>query len=78
MTRAHIMFVTYLSFKEGVSRMKTKDLKIKENLNNLVRLFALNELMQDSASCYEAGYFKANSAVFIMEAVKHLLVVLRP
>lgn len=78
MTYSHIMLVVFTTFKSSIEQMNTKCPKIKENLEHLCKLFALNELMKDSAACYEAGYFQVGMGSLIMDAMKHLMDVLRP
>ena len=78
MTKSHIMYVTFLTFRDSIEKSNLKCPKVKENLNNLCKLFALNELMTDSSSCYEAGYFKVRSGQHIMDAIKSLMVAIRP
>jgi Acyl-CoA oxidase len=78
MTKAHIILIIFITFRKSIDRLKTKCPKIKENIYNLCRLFALNELMIDSTACYDSGYFTSKSGSYVMEAIKHLLVLLRP
>jgi Acyl-CoA oxidase len=78
MTKSHIMYVTFLTFRDGIKQMNTKDPKIQENLYNLCKLFALNELMIDSSACYETEYFKARTGLLIMDTIKHLMTLIRP
>ena len=52
--------------------------KNKENMLNLVRVFALTELQQDSAVLYESGFFQMGSGAIMLDALKHLMAVIRP
>ncbi len=51
---------------------------MKELLNHLAALYALHELQKDSVGNYETGYFQPGMGATIMEAMKHLMGVLRP
>jgi acyl-CoA oxidase len=48
-------------------------------MTNLCLLYGLVHLKKDTSACYESGYF-ANSpfSAFINEAIKHLLIAIRP
>lgn len=61
MSKSHIMYVTFLTFKKGIETLKTSDLKTKENLTFLCQLMGLYEIFQESAALYETGYFQPGS-----------------
>ena len=51
---------------------------VKENLFNLARVFALTELQKESTSLYEAGYFQMGTASLLLDALKHMMSLVRP
>lgn len=57
MSRVHIMYLTFLIFKQKIQSLKLKDERIRDHLKALCSIFALSELQRDSVGCYETGYF---------------------
>ena len=47
-------------------------------MHNLARMYAVQELLSDSSSLYEAGFFKLGTAPIMLEAAKKLMTILRP
>jgi acyl-CoA oxidase len=79
MAQSHIMYVAFQIFRKTLSQPGAiKCPNLKGHLEDLARLYALNELQQDSATCYEAGYLGVGSASILLDAQKQLMVKLRP
>lgn len=51
---------------------------MKDHMNNLARLFAVHQLILDSAPCYESGFFRLGSAQLLNDAAKKLVTLIRP
>jgi len=62
MANAHIMYVTFKYFLNHIENHQYKCPKIKENLKNLARVYALTELLSDSVPLYETGFFTLGTA----------------
>ena len=76
-TQDHIRFITFLFFKQRISR---GDIKCKNNLNIMEKfcmLYGLNQLL-NSNTCYQCGYFKGNVNSQILEAIKEINKEMRP
>ena len=51
------MYVAFQIYRKSINEEGAIQCpNLKAILENLARLFALTELQQDSAACYEAGY----------------------
>lgn len=44
----------------------------------MAKIFALKQLTLDSTACYETGFFGAGSKTLLLDAMKQLVVELRP
>ena len=81
MAQAHMMYVVFQIFRSTVEKPDTfKCPKIRENMQDLARLFALTELLNgaDSSAVYEAGHFAMGTASILLDASKKLMVKIRP
>jgi len=78
MAHAHIMYVTFNIFLNHIETHGYKCPKIKENLKNLARIYALTELLQDSVPLYETGFFAMGTAQHLLEAQKQVMALVRP
>jgi len=58
MQKVHHEYMSLIIFRDTISRREIKDLKVKELLNLLGKVFVLHTLSQDSGALYESGYFK--------------------
>lgn len=71
MSQSHIMYVAFQIYMKSINEPgEIKCPNLKAILENLARLFALSELQQDSASCYETGYLGQGSGSILLEAQK--------
>ena len=77
MAQSHVVYVTFKYCLEMIERSFKCEAN-KENMKNLLRVFALTELQQDSAVLYESGFFQMGTGNLILEALKHLMIILRP
>lgn len=57
MIRAHLTYVLFHIFKTRVAALKLKDQKIRQHLELLVKIFALDNLIKDGGPAFDAGYF---------------------
>ena len=79
MTQSHIMYVAFQIYMKSINEAGAiKCPNLKAILDNLARLFALTELQQDSAACYEAGFLGQGSGSVLLDAQKQLMIKLRP
>ena len=62
MSKFHMLYLTYMMAKENITKTTFKDPNVKSLLELIMRVFALNELMQDSTALYETGYFRKGSS----------------
>jgi acyl-CoA oxidase len=76
--RAHIMYVGFRMFRDGIQKANFKCPKITENLKNLLLVYGLNELAKSSAAVYETGFFTVGAGPMVLEAQKKLMTLLRP
>lgn len=76
MSHSHIMFVTFKLMREKIETIKCS--KAREHINNLAKILAITELMQDSSPNYECGFFELGTFTYLLEAAKKLCVILRP
>ncbi len=77
MAQSHVIYVTFKYCLEMIEK-SFKCEKNKENMRNLVRVFALTEIQQDSAVLYESGFFQMGSGTIMLDALKHLMAAIRP
>ena len=78
MTHLHMMCMTFKIVLNFLDYHEFGCSKVKHHMTNLARVFALNELINDSVPLYETGFLVQGSAPLIMEAMKLLLTELRP
>lgn len=65
-------------FRNGIENQGFKCGGIKKNLTNLLLVFGLTELSKDSAALYESGFFNLGTAPLVLDALKQLMVTIRP
>jgi hypothetical protein len=70
MTKNHFMYLSFFFAKKHMESANFKDPRIKSHLRNLLVLFSLKELTQNSTPLYESAYFKPGASVMIFEAYK--------
>mmetsp|Transcript_39599 Transcript_39599/g.38142 ORF Transcript_39599/g.38142 Transcript_39599/m.38142 type:complete len:94 (+) Transcript_39599:1546-1827(+) len=78
MSLLHTRYIVFKVFKEDIAKRKTKCPKIMENLQLILKVFALNELTLDIQGLYESGYFSSGMGQILNEALKDAYVKLRP
>eukprot|EP00347_Sterkiella_histriomuscorum_P006528 403352422 len=79
MTQAHVIYTTFQHFHNGINTNSNITCPtLKQHLTLLLRLFAVYELTIDNAVLYECGFFQPGTLHLLQEALKKLLVELRP
>lgn len=78
MTRAHIKCVAATIFYNKITQTPIKDPKVKEHLLLLFVIFALEELLLNSVSCYDSGFFAPGSLKNMQIAMNESIRDLRP
>lgn len=78
MSRTHHTYMSFIIFLRVVLDSKFRDQKIKDLLLLLAKVFALKQLQTDAQACYETGFFGRGSKLLMSNAMKALLVELRP
>lgn len=74
-----MMYVAFLIFRQTIEKAAFKCPNVTSTMHDLGKLFALYELVNnDTASVYEAGFFSMGTASILNEALKKLLVKIRP
>jgi acyl-CoA oxidase len=76
MAQSHILYLAFQIYRKQIASVKCPNLK--GHLEDLGRLYALTELQQDSAACYESGFLSMGSGAVLLNAQKQLLTKLRP
>jgi len=77
MTRAHLMYVTMLNFKNGIESSSLED-QTKKNLRVLCNIFGSHDLYNDSSALYECGYFEKDHLTYVKENLEVKLKEIRP
>ena len=62
MSKYHMWYLTFLMAKESLNRNPVKDPQVKAVVEMIMKIFALNQLNQESAVLYETGFFKQGSS----------------
>lgn len=78
MIRAHLTFVQFHIFKTAVANLKLKDEKIRQHLEVLVKIFALDNLIKDGAPAFDSGYFTHGSLHNLNKAMNQALLQIKP
>jgi len=78
MCRAHLLFVQFHMFRTSVAQLQARDAKIKQHLELLVKVFALNILIKDGAAAFDAGFFAKGALHNLTKAMAHAIETLRP
>jgi len=78
MSRAHVLYISFVIYRTIVETTEFKDKNIKPLLILLAKVFALKQLSLDCSACYETGFFGAGSKDLILDSMKVALVELRP
>ena len=78
MSKCHMWYLTFLMAKENIRNHTFKDPNVKSTIEQVMKIFALNQLSQDSAVLYETGYFKQGSTLLLNQSFEKELQNLRP
>ena len=77
--RMSAIHIKYLNIKFSLDYMRNlKDTNLRQNLMNLATLLGLTHLQEYSEMAYESGYFSKGCGALVNQAVKALLVKIRP
>ena len=68
MSKCHMWYLTFLMAKENIRNHTFKDPNVKSTIELVMKIFALNQLSQDSAVLYETGYFKQGSTLLLNQS----------
>lgn len=75
---AHLKVLQLRIFRRRIAEQKFKDPKVKEHLETLGKIFALDELLSDTAAVYDTGFFAPGSLSNLKTAMDELVVQIRP
>lgn len=78
MSRAHVLYISFVIYRLIVEKTEFKDKNIKPLLLLLGKIFALKQLSIDSTACYETGFFGPGSKDLLLDSMKNSLAELRP
>ena len=78
MSKAHHTFLSFYIFRQRTEQTAFKDTKIKPLLILLAKIFALKQLLNDCAACYETGFFTRGAKDLILDSMKQAVLELRP
>jgi hypothetical protein len=79
MCKSHLTYVTFQIFKGKIESLPSNcDENMKKHLIDLIKVFALDELVKNSDSCYETGYFKQGAMLLLSDAMQYQLRTIRP
>ena len=78
MNRAHMLYLTFVIYRQEVETREFKDPAIMPLLQLLGKVYALKQLSMDSTACYETGFFGNGSKPLLLDAFKKCLIELRP
>ena len=78
MTNIHLKYILFEMALKRVKGYRFKEKSLKVAIIQLIKLFAVNDLVKDSESLYEVGFFGAGSGALRDQALNQLLIDLRP
>ena len=77
-TKLHLDFIIVNLAFESYCNHQFTDVRIRPLFDQLVQLFAIKLLMQNSEGLYESGFFTKGSKRLMTDSFKYLLEALRP
>ena len=79
MAQSHIMYLAFQIFISNIENPETfKCPNNRSNMQDLARVFALNELSNDSVANYETGHFQMGTHSILLDAQKKIMNKVRP
>ena len=78
MVRAHIVYVFFHVVRSKIESEQFKDPKVKEHLLLLIKIFALDTLINQGAVVFDSGFFAPGSYSNLQKAMKTCVEKLRP
>jgi acyl-CoA oxidase len=75
----HLTYYIYWAAKRHLTQINPpKCPNVRKHLENMILIYGLNELSQDSRTLYECGYLKAGDRERIWESLKTKITEVRP
>jgi Zn-finger nucleic acid-binding protein len=74
MSRAHMLYLSFVFFRDSIEAKTYQNPKSKEVLYLLAKVFALKQLSLDSVGLYETGFFKPGANALLTESLKECLI----
>ena len=69
MTNIHLKYILFEMALKRVKDYRFKEESLRLAIIRLIKLFAVNDLVKDSESLYEVGYFRAGSGALRDQAL---------
>ena len=76
--RLHLIYLSFKISKDHLAASTFKDNKIRTHLENGCKIFALKQLILDSRSLYESGFFGRGTSRLLEASYQELLRTMRP
>ena len=70
MSKVHVAYITFVAFRKGIEAIRCE--KNRLNMTNLLKLTVAHDLIQDSLSLFESGYFRREHPEMLREFEKDL------
>lgn len=61
MAKQHMFYVIFMFARKRIEQNAPKDANLKEHLTNLLKVYALKQLKNDSTDLFETGFFGKGS-----------------
>ena len=78
MSKFHMLYMTYMMAKDNLNNTTFTDPNCKSIYELIMRIFALNQLSQESTALYETGFFKRGTTDLLSQSLQQALKELRP
>ena len=78
MVNAHIFYLHFHIFRTKVESIQFKDSRIKDHLNTLTKILALDHLLNGGAVVFDSGFFATGSYGHLQEAMAICIKEIRP
>ena len=78
MTIAHLRYLQLHIFREQIKRANFKDQRINNLMDLVGKIYALEQLLEDGAACYDTGYLAPGTYRTMQRAMEQCVTALRP
>ena len=78
MAKQHMFYVIFVFARKRIEQNSPTDANLKEHLTNLLKVYALKQLKNDSTDLFETGFFGKGSGKLIEKSYKMMLDQIRP